>query len=572
MRNVLAGILAAGLLVSASQAKVSFSLDIELLENDGNVALSDDGLLVLVVDSGDDGFTLPSAGSFGEDVVASWDLATAGQNSSSVTLLTQGGVAYGLDWDLGDDLALLWFPNLDAGETPQASEVYGVFADSNGLTSGDDWEMPADGALLHGLKLFTSGATELVSIGDLPAGVGVAAFTVGGTEPTDAFAPSPLTLVNSGASIDVSWPNNGSGLGYIVQRRKTGSSVWETVGFADSGDTMINDGSGVQPGVNYEYQLLALGGLSAFAGPTLAIQSLRSRIINIAARGFMGDDVVGRRGVGLAVTGTEEMPVLIQAVGPSMGIPNVALPSDTLLTLFYGIKPDSAPSRQIDENDDWDEDAAEGLDILAAQNKYGAFVMQDELGDSALLASVGQIVGGYTSRVVNPLSGGGVSSLQVYDLNYLEDTPADARLTGLASRGRVGVGFETLRGSFIINGEVPMRVIVRANGPKLRDLAPDDLFDETNTLNDPNLTVLRLVAGVWEPYDMNDDWDDRSDGFTKEEINGLAGSVGLTPFDDGSADSIVIGTFDPGTYTAIINGVGGTVGVATVEIYEVPEN
>ena len=47
--------------------------------------------------------------------------------------------------------------------------------------------------------------------------------------------------------------------------------------------------------------------------------------------------------------------------------------------------------------------------------------------------------------------------------------------------------------------------------------------------------------------------------------------VGAFPFAPGSGDSALLVTVDPnGSYTAQVSGVGGTTGVALVEIYELP--
>ena len=47
-------------------------------------------------------------------------------------------------------------------------------------------------------------------------------------------------------------------------------------------------------------------------------------------------------------------------------------------------------------------------------------------------------------------------------------------------------------------------------------------------------------------------------------------AVGLSPLAIGSGDSAILTTLAPGGYTAQVSGVGGTTGVALVEIYEVP--
>ena len=47
-------------------------------------------------------------------------------------------------------------------------------------------------------------------------------------------------------------------------------------------------------------------------------------------------------------------------------------------------------------------------------------------------------------------------------------------------------------------------------------------------------------------------------------------AVGAFALPAGSADSVLVLNLLPGTYTAQVSGVGGTGGVALIEVYEVP--
>jgi hypothetical protein len=46
--------------------------------------------------------------------------------------------------------------------------------------------------------------------------------------------------------------------------------------------------------------------------------------------------------------------------------------------------------------------------------------------------------------------------------------------------------------------------------------------------------------------------------------------VGAFALPAGSRDAALLATLPPGAYTAQVSGVGGTTGVALVEVYEVP--
>jgi hypothetical protein len=47
-------------------------------------------------------------------------------------------------------------------------------------------------------------------------------------------------------------------------------------------------------------------------------------------------------------------------------------------------------------------------------------------------------------------------------------------------------------------------------------------------------------------------------------------AVGAFPLPSASADCVLLLTLAPGAYTAVVSGVGGTSGVALVEVYQAP--
>jgi hypothetical protein len=53
-------------------------------------------------------------------------------------------------------------------------------------------------------------------------------------------------------------------------------------------------------------------------------------------------------------------------------------------------------------------------------------------------------------------------------------------------------------------------------------------------------------------------------------ITAASAQVGAFAFAAGSADAAMIVTLAPGAYTAQVAGVGGTTGLALVEVYELP--
>src|SRR5213075_2118190 len=108
-------------------------------------------------------------------------------------------------------------------------------------------------------------------------------------------------------------------------------------------------------------------------------------------------------------------------------------------------------------------------------------------------------------------------------------------------------GNNVMIGGFIIQGDAPQTVVVRARGPSL-GLA--------GALIDPTMTIVPAAGG---PNLVNDNWQ------TDPNAAALAAS-GLQPGHPN--ESAILVTLQPGAYTAIVSGVGNTTGVAIVEVYK----
>jgi len=120
----------------------------------------------------------------------------------------------------------------------------------------------------------------------------------------------------------------------------------------------------------------------------------------------------------------------------------------------------------------------------------------------------------------------------------------------LSTRGLVSGGDNVLIGGFIITGNNPKSVVLRALGPSLSS------FGVSNVLTDPVLNVYNsshnLVAS-------NDNW--QSDpNHSIVEANGLAPANLL--------ESATVQTLAPGAYTVIVTGHDPTAGIGLVELYD----
>jgi hypothetical protein len=151
----------------------------------------------------------------------------------------------------------------------------------------------------------------------------------------------------------------------------------------------------------------------------------------------------------------------------------------------------------------------------------------------------------------------GSLALTVQQIDFQLD-PLPAAVTppsqplNISTRANVGTGDNVLIGGIIITGNDTKQVVLRAIGPSLSGAGvTDPLADPTLNLFDSAGTLLA----------SNDNWMDNS---AEDQMilidNGLAPSADL--------ESALVANLDPGAYTAIVQGVGDTTGVALVEAYD----
>jgi hypothetical protein len=62
----------------------------------------------------------------------------------------------------------------------------------------------------------------------------------------------------------------------------------------------------------------------------------------------------------------------------------------------------------------------------------------------------------------------------------------------------------------------------------------------------------------------------RDSSFNAAAITAAGNSVGAFALPANSRDAALVATLAPGNYTVEVTGVGGTTGVALVEVYELP--
>jgi hypothetical protein len=278
---------------------------------------------------------------------------------------------------------------------------------------------------------------------------------------------------------------------------------------------------------------------SLVGGSEAALASQRLVNISSRARVASGDNVAI---AGFVISGEDSKPVLIRAVGPTLGSSfNVtgALASPRL-ELYRG-----STSLAINAGI-----AANRNAIDAASQQAGAFALGSSGADAAMLTTLAP--GAYTAVVSSTTANGGVALVEVYDLSA---AAPGQKLLNIATRATAGAGDNTLIAGFVVPAGAPKRVLVRGVGPGLA------AFGVAGVLAQPTLQLLSGNTTVAQ----NTNWSTSAD---RDAITAASAQVGAFGLSNG--DCAMIATLAPGNYTANVTGAGGATGVALIEVYELP--
>jgi hypothetical protein len=123
------------------------------------------------------------------------------------------------------------------------------------------------------------------------------------------------------------------------------------------------------------------------------------------------------------------------------------------------------------------------------------------------------------------------------------------RMANISTRGLVGTGQGQLIGGFIITGG-PKLVMIRAMGPSLAAAGVSPAL--------ANPSIALYTGGT--QLASNDDWK------TNANVADIIAS-GIAPSDD--LESALLIRLEPGAYTTVVSGAGGTTGIGLVEVYEI---
>ncbi|MGI9086168.1 MAG: putative Ig domain-containing protein [Chthoniobacterales bacterium] len=278
----------------------------------------------------------------------------------------------------------------------------------------------------------------------------------------------------------------------------------------------VGPGKDYNAGELYSYSLVAT--------PTLP-----HRLVNVATRlqSQTGDNVlIG----GFIVTGSEPKNIILRATGSSLPIAgNLA---DPVLELH------GPEGSLLATNDNWNEHRLEVLETG---------VPPADEHESAIVTTLQP--GTYTAIVRGLGDTTGAALVELFDLN-----PGSAsRIGNISTRGKVETGDNVMIGGFILGGDQPTKVIVRAIGPSLATRGVSGALADT---------TLELHDGNGNLFASNDDWQ-------SDQAQEIIDST-VPPSDP--RESAIVRILQPGNYTAIVRGKDNSTGVALVEVFNLETN
>jgi hypothetical protein len=284
---------------------------------------------------------------------------------------------------------------------------------------------------------------------------------------------------------------------------------------------------------------------------------------------------------GFQIQGATPKTVLIRARGGSMS----GAPFNLSGTLTNPIVKLYSGSTVIAQNDNW-----QTTDPLCASPATSCGGVSDIIGtgkdpcqpnpgqsgpppncsmESALYVTLPP--GSYSAITSGVGATSGLGMAEVFEVN-----PGDVtKLVNLSTRAPVLTGANRMIGGFIVSGTAPKTVLLRARGPSL-GVAP---FNLSGVLANP---TVKLYSGS-TVIAQNDDWQ-TTDALCGSPAIACGGVTAITstgkdpcqpnPGQSGppancSKESAIYVTLPPGSYSAIVSGVGSTSGLGLVEVFEV---
>jgi uncharacterized delta-60 repeat protein len=287
--------------------------------------------------------------------------------------------------------------------------------------------------------------------------------------------------------------------------------------------------------------------------PYISSGSTGNRLANLSCR----DQLTGSQTLiaGFVIGGSTPETVLVRAVGPGLSQFNVAGTMAAPELQLY-----SSSGALVLQNGGWG--GSSSLSLAFAQ--VGAFALAPSSADAGAETTLAP--GSYTLHVFDASGVGGAVLMEIYDVNPspLADT---TKLVNISARGSVSPGAGALIGGFVVSGSSTETVLVRGVGPGLSS------YGVTGALADPVLNVYdaggNLVAsnrswGVQVPASAY------QESLSAAGISSAGATAGAFALAAGSADTALVVSLPPGSYTFEVTSASNSTGQALGEVYELP--
>jgi hypothetical protein len=235
---------------------------------------------------------------------------------------------------------------------------------------------------------------------------------------------------------------------------------------------------------------------------------------------------------GFIITGNAPKKVALRGMGPGLASFGI---TDFLADPFLELRNSSGALLQ--SNDNWKDSQQteiENIGLAPGDNR-----------EAVLVTTVDP--GAYTVTLAGKGGTIGVGLVEIYDVN----PGSGSELSNLSTRGFVQGGNNVLIAGFILGAQTGNdRIAIRGLGPSLSQFGINPaLADPTLELHDNNGATLIT----------NDDWESDPVSAANLILFNLAPS--------NPKESAVFTSLPPGTFTAILAGKNGGIGVGTVEVY-----
>ncbi len=294
-----------------------------------------------------------------------------------------------------------------------------------------------------------------------------------------------------------------------------------------------------------DYHVVATSNGGATDSLTANILITDRRLFNISARSRIGSNA-NVLIAGFVINGPEAKQVLIRGIGP--GLPQNLLPDYLRLPRLEIY---DSGQNLIHSNDRWGDNADPDAILTAGAIVGAGNGLPPHADDTALLVDLDP--GIYTAIVRSQDASTGIGLVEAFDVDA-----EFSRMINISARAFVGTGADVVIPGFVVEGDIPIRVLIRAVGPTLADQGVAGHLE---------FPAIEIFNSAQEVIASNDGWQNLWD---PAEITSASALVGAFPLNEGSEDAALIMELQPGLYTVKASGENGTTGVALVEIYALP--